>query len=174
MRGILRSVSARVKPPPVRPPWLAVTLLALIITSIGTIGVYYLSDLSGPKGAYSPGTLADKRDGKTYKTVVIGGRKWMAENLNYPTGGSWCYDGDSSNCGKYGRLYDWETAKRACPRGWSLPKRDDWVKLGLSATAFERQPECWWCHFDVLCEADFGGKANGYSVRCVQNGFAPR
>jgi uncharacterized protein (TIGR02145 family) len=40
----------------------------------------------------------------------------MAENLNYNAEGSKCY-----NCAEYGRLYDWTTAKTACPSGLHLP-----------------------------------------------------
>jgi uncharacterized protein (TIGR02145 family) len=55
----------------------------------------------------------------------------MAENLNYETGNSWCY-GDATEdfiCRTWGRLYDWETARTACPAGWHLPTREDWNTL---------------------------------------------
>jgi len=71
----------------------------------------------------------DTRDNKTYKTVKIGAQTWMAENLNYASDGSWCYDGSSSNCNSYGRLYTYAAANTACPTGWHLPSDDEWTTL---------------------------------------------
>ena len=109
--------------------------------------------------------VTDLRDGQIYKTVAIGSQIWMAQNLNYEMVNSFCYNDDSVNCSKYGRLYLWSTAmdsagiwttngkgcgygmtctptypvRGVCPEGWHLPTQTEWntlfIKVGGSSTA---------------------------------------
>lgn len=79
--------------------------------------------------AKSFGYYFDSRDGQYYKIIFAGNRVWFAENLNYQTGGSVCYDNNPDNGEIYGKLYSYEDALLACPEGWHLPKISDFEEM---------------------------------------------
>ena len=73
--------------------------------------------------------FTDPRDDQSYPVVTIGKKVWMASNMNYETYNSSCYNGDFWKCTEYGRLYPWEDARHACPRGWHLPSKEEFEEL---------------------------------------------
>lgn len=74
------------------------------------------------------GTFTDSRDGQSYKAIAIDSVIWMAENLSYKTENSKCYDEKADKC-KYGRHYSWDEALIACPAGWHLPSKREFIAL---------------------------------------------
>lgn len=79
---------------------------------------------------YDGTTISDPRDENVkYRVRSIAGNTWMDDNINFEVeGDSKCYNDEESNCEKYGRLYNAEGAKKACPDGWRLPNREDFEK----------------------------------------------
>jgi uncharacterized protein (TIGR02145 family) len=95
------------------------------------------------------GVFTDSRDGQQYPVIKMGDLLWMAKNLNHEIGNSWCYDNENSNCEKYGRLYDLNTAKKACPCGWHLSGANEWNELvratgNLSAAGKKLKSKIFW------------------------------
>ena len=132
------------------------------------------SSSSTPEGYVDPstivtGTMTDERDGQTYKTVTIGTQTWMAENLNYETVDSYCYNDSAKYCAKYGSLYTWDAAmdsvgvwstngrgcgyygdcsptypvRGVCPEGWHLPTMAEFEML-LKTVGGTQDKEKYW------------------------------
>ena len=123
------------------------------------------SSSSGTQSSSNSITLIDSRDGKSYRTVVIGTQTWMAENLNYAVVGSKCgndsdlFDVNTTTCNTYGRLYDWEIAVTGiCPEGWRLPSYEEWEML---ITYVENQGLCTACAGTRLKAASGWNSGNG-------------
>ena len=99
-------------------------------------------------------TLTDLRDGQVYRTTTISiptrdySEVWMAENINYPTDNSYCYDDESDNCDTYGRLYTWDAALNACPQGWHLPYLSEWEELIHSVVAKKLKSTSGWSDYE--------------------------
>lgn len=94
-------------------------------------------------------SIIDDRDGQKYKIVKIDRLWWFAQNLNYETENSHCYNDSTKYCDKYGRLYTWAAAvgkseeecgerhvcnlslpvQGVCPSGWHVPSNYEWNDL---------------------------------------------
>lgn len=110
---------------------------AWVTTPVVLCGTALSSSSAAVNSSVTYGSLTDARDGKTYKTVTIGGAEWMAENLNFyessdgtvKIDSSFCYDNLQSNCDVYGRLYQMFSVSDACPAGTHLPTTEEWTAL---------------------------------------------
>ena len=97
------------------------------------------------------GDLTDIRDGKKYKTAILGGRCWMTENLSYGSilaspgpiqtdncmPEKYCAPTDAG-CTLFGGKYQWDElmdyaqtagTKGICPPEWHVPTETEWQSL---------------------------------------------
>jgi uncharacterized protein (TIGR02145 family) len=93
-------------------------------------------------------SIVDPRDGKSYRTVLIGSDWWMAENLRFgipvpydlaPMNNERAeYLRFNTSVDAYGSLYTWDEAnyypgnyqyRDICPPGWRLPTPAQWSNL---------------------------------------------
>ena len=134
--------------------------------------------------------IFDDRDSSYYQIVKIGNAWWMAENLAYlpevhplfTAKGFYVYDYygynvDSAKASeeyiKYGCLYSWENAMKACPQGWHLSNDLEWqdMERHLGMADFELDSLNWRKSGGVdkkLMSTDGWGDNNGNN----QSGFS--
>lgn len=73
----------------------------------------------------------DSRDGRVYKLLNYADKVWLVGNLSYAGKAlsfAKCYD-NSRSCEEFGRLYDYESAQKACPAGFRLPSQEEWERV---------------------------------------------
>lgn len=101
---------------------------------------------------FDPNLLIDSRDNQSYKIIQLSdGNTWMAQNLNFKSKNSWLSNNDENNAQKYGRLYNWESANSACPKGWRLPSDKEWNYLAMNYGTSEK---IWYDSTDISLDSN--------------------
>jgi uncharacterized protein (TIGR02145 family) len=124
------------------------------------------------------GSFVDPRDNQSYPMtrITVNGvsQIWMARNLDYtPTtaGGYMCPENRADSCLKYGKLYNWQTAKKGgvaaaggvrdiCPDGWHLPTSVEWANLKTLAREL-RSTTSWDASNGIITTPTWSGNMNG-------------
>jgi len=149
-----------------------------------------------PNAVY--GTFKDPDDGKTYRTIVIGGLEWLADNMNkgkmikssqQQTNNEevqkYCYHDDPKNCDRFGGLYTWDEAmgyieepgaQGICPTGWWIPTDANWKELEMSLGMSNQEAnETGWRSLEVGVKlkpkgsSNFAGRLSGHRFHANGN-----
>jgi uncharacterized protein (TIGR02145 family) len=95
--------------------------LSVALGSLGSAG----SMQGSANDQRASGTTASSRR-------MADGKEWTTNNLSVNASPSYCYDDAEPNCQRYGRMYTWASAQRACQSlgsGWRLPTDDEWREM---------------------------------------------
>ena len=155
----------------------------------------------------------DERDGKTYRTIIIGETEWFLDNRDYDDtddfGGNTALEiffkneelpsiKEETNRNTCGRYYRFNSLENACPEGWEIPGRNEFIDLFKRITG--KDPHLWrdydreqifktLCGFKSLLEltmcgsyekprylgtSSFAGQrpnSNGFNFTSNKNGF---
>jgi uncharacterized protein (TIGR02145 family) len=138
-------------------------------------------------------------DGNIYKTVKIGDRWWMAENLRttkYNDGTlipnvtddnvwstlttpayCWYNNDESTYKADYGALYNWYAVKtgKLCPTGWHVPSDAEWTTLttylGGESIAGDKLKEAGFAHWVDTADPDYLGGTNSSGFTALPGGL---
>ena len=102
-----------------------------------TLVLFSIQLIAQDSFSHTTGSFTDPRDGQVYQTITfkkqhgeaVIERTWFAENVKYNVPGSYCYKDTDAYCEKFGRLYNYEGANKACPDGWHVPTINEWNHL---------------------------------------------
>ena len=111
------------------------------------------------------GCIKDERDGRFYKTVVVDGKIWFAENLRFvPTESSWCYtEQDDGECDIYGRYYSGSAVRNLsgiCPEGFHVASETEMTYLSKDSQLELLSADGW----DQNDNTALSGNSTGFTI----------
>lgn len=109
----------------------------------------------------------DPRDGKKYQTIKIDNIEWFRNNLDFDDTAEFehssliqdVFDAEMpsiKSTGDCGRFYNFYAAQEACPEGWEIPKRSDFIDLFKKIA--RKEPNEWVAHTkNMIYNTLYGG-----------------